>query len=131
MLSPLMSVRMVGRVPGASEMSLVSFFRRTPCTRSNLASPHLDGRLKKPIDKASERVPVSEFMIAPDALSAALSLDPAERDALSARARMHGQAKFSLEAMQRATLQIYDQQLGTRLADTFTAAKMPQVVPSR
>jgi glycosyltransferase involved in cell wall biosynthesis len=49
----------------------------------------------------------------------ALALPPEQRAALGARARRHVAAKFTLGQMQRATLKVYDELLGTHLADRF------------
>jgi glycosyltransferase involved in cell wall biosynthesis len=53
------------------------------------------------------------------AIVAAFSLDPDARTALSARSRQHVEKNFSVDAMQRATLAVYDELLGTCLAQTF------------
>ena len=49
------------------------------------------------------------------AMAEALSLDPDARAALGARARARVLEQFSLEAMRRDTLDVYDRLLGTRL----------------
>jgi glycosyltransferase involved in cell wall biosynthesis len=49
----------------------------------------------------------------------ALTLPPQDRDALGARARRQVAAKFTLSQMQRATLAVYDELLGSSLADRF------------
>jgi glycosyltransferase involved in cell wall biosynthesis len=49
----------------------------------------------------------------------ALALAPEARAALGARARRHTAAKFTLAEMQRATLAVYDELLGTSLAARF------------
>ena len=51
----------------------------------------------------------------------ALTLAPEAYAALGARARRHVSAKFSLREMQRATLAVYDELLGTYLAARFDA----------
>jgi glycosyltransferase involved in cell wall biosynthesis len=51
----------------------------------------------------------------------ALALAPEARVALNARARLHVAAKFTLPEMQRATLAVYDELLGTALAARFEA----------
>jgi glycosyltransferase involved in cell wall biosynthesis len=48
-----------------------------------------------------------------------MRLAPHDRAALGARARAHVTAKFALRAMQQATLAVYDELLGTHLADRF------------
>jgi glycosyltransferase involved in cell wall biosynthesis len=51
----------------------------------------------------------------------ALALSPDDRAALGARARRHVAANFTLGQMQRATLAVYDELLGTHLAPRFAA----------
>jgi glycosyltransferase involved in cell wall biosynthesis len=58
----------------------------------------------------------------------AMQLAPQERAVLGARARAHATAKFSLAEMQRATLAVYDELLGTQLANRFDAHRSPQSV---
>jgi glycosyltransferase involved in cell wall biosynthesis len=55
-----------------------------------------------------------------------LALSPKERTALGARARSHVAATFTLRHMQRATLSVYDELLGTPLADLFDERASPQ-----
>ncbi|HXF53199.1 MAG TPA: glycosyltransferase family 4 protein [Hyphomicrobiaceae bacterium] len=50
-------------------------------------------------------------------LRTALSLSPAERTAMAARARADALRRFAVSAMQRQTLAVYDRLLGTRLAE--------------
>lgn len=49
----------------------------------------------------------------------AVLLAPQDRAALGARSRAHVTAKFTLSRMQHATLAVYDELLGTYLADRF------------
>jgi glycosyltransferase involved in cell wall biosynthesis len=49
----------------------------------------------------------------------ALAMAPLERDAIGARARTHVAGKFMLERMQGSTLAVYDELLGTDLAERF------------
>jgi glycosyltransferase involved in cell wall biosynthesis len=58
-------------------------------------------------------------------VAAALALSPEERAALGARARRHVTVKFTLSQMQRATLAVYDELLGTHLAVRFAAFSSP------
>lgn len=53
------------------------------------------------------------------AMAEALSLDPDARAALGARARARVLEQFSLEAMRRDTLDVYDRLLGTRLRASY------------
>jgi glycosyltransferase involved in cell wall biosynthesis len=52
----------------------------------------------------------------------ALALTPLERDAIGARAQAHVAGKFMLEQMQGSTLAVYDELLGTDLAERFRRA---------
>lgn len=55
-------------------------------------------------------------------ITLALALPPQGRAALAARARRHVAAKFSLARMQRSTLSVYDELLGTQLAARIGAS---------
>jgi glycosyltransferase involved in cell wall biosynthesis len=57
------------------------------------------------------------------ALDEAMALDAAERLDLGRRARRHVAGNFTLAAMKRATLEVYDELLGSRLVDRFDAVK--------
>lgn len=57
-----------------------------------------------------------------EALEEVLQLDPRQRAAIGERARRHVLAGFTLTAMKRATLQVYDRLLQTRLTAGFDAA---------
>jgi glycosyltransferase involved in cell wall biosynthesis len=48
-----------------------------------------------------------------------LNLTPAEREAIGQRARRHVNARFTTAKMQKNTLDVYDQLLGTTLSKTF------------
>jgi glycosyltransferase involved in cell wall biosynthesis len=61
-------------------------------------------------------VPPADSAALATVIGAALALPPAERAALGARARDHVTAQFALEKMQRATLAVYDELLGSGLA---------------
>ncbi len=52
-------------------------------------------------------------------LETGLALSPSVREALGARARAHIAARFTLEAMKLATLDVYDELLGTRLSEAL------------
>ncbi len=56
-----------------------------------------------------------------DAIRAATALSEGDRAALSRRAREHVARHFSIGSMQRATLAVYDELLGTRLAEAFAS----------
>jgi len=69
----------------------------------------------------------------PDALAErigrALSLLPAERAAIGARASAHALTKFELARMQESTLAVYDELLGTDLARRFARARAAAETP--
>jgi glycosyltransferase involved in cell wall biosynthesis len=64
-------------------------------------------------------VPCHDQAAIAERVAGALALSPKERAALGARARRHVAAKFTLSHMQRATLSVYDELLGTNLAARF------------
>ena len=66
-------------------------------------------------------VPCRDPAAIAERVAEALSLSPERRAALGARARRRIAAKFSLHHMQRATLAVYDELLGTNLAARFDA----------
>ncbi|MDX2157358.1 MAG: glycosyltransferase family 4 protein [Hyphomicrobiaceae bacterium] len=71
-------------------------------------------------------VPPGDASALAGAIGAALALSPSERSAMGARARSHIATRFTLSAMRRSTLAVYDQLLGTDLAarwDQFTSGK--------
>jgi glycosyltransferase involved in cell wall biosynthesis len=59
-------------------------------------------------------------------LIAALALGPAERAAMAQRARRHVLAHFTVAAMQRRTLAVYDRLLGTVLERRFEESRAPE-----
>jgi len=61
-------------------------------------------------------VPPGDPAVLAEALGRALALTEQERSALGTRARAHVAANFTLDAMKRATLAVYDELLGTDLA---------------
>jgi glycosyltransferase involved in cell wall biosynthesis len=70
-------------------------------------------------------IPPADPAALAEAISAALALDQAARQALGIRARAHVLEKFTLDAMRRQTLQVYDGVLGTGLAGAFDKALGP------
>jgi glycosyltransferase involved in cell wall biosynthesis len=64
-------------------------------------------------------VPCHDQAAIAERVAGALALSPKERAALGAQARRHVAAKFTLSHMQRATLSVYDELLGTNLAARF------------
>lgn len=82
--------------------------------------------LAEPTVAAAERtgwlVPPGNAEALAAAISAALGLLPDVRAALGMRARAHVLRSFSLQAMQIGTLSVYDELLGTRLAEGFRDA---------
>jgi glycosyltransferase involved in cell wall biosynthesis len=57
-----------------------------------------------------------------DRLAAALALDPGQRAAMGGRARAQALSRFTVAAMQRRTLAVYDRLLGTVLERRFSEA---------
>jgi glycosyltransferase involved in cell wall biosynthesis len=55
-------------------------------------------------------------------LRQALALDASERARIGARARAHVAQNFTLARMQEQTLAVYDELLGTDLAERFRSA---------
>jgi glycosyltransferase involved in cell wall biosynthesis len=66
-------------------------------------------------------VPCRDPAAIAERIAEALALSPEQRAALGARARRRVATKFSLRQMQRATLAVYDELLGTYLAARFDA----------
>jgi glycosyltransferase involved in cell wall biosynthesis len=58
-------------------------------------------------------------------LEEALSIGPAARAAIGARARARGLEHFTVQAMHQRTLAVYDRLLGTRLERSFASAREP------
>ena len=58
-------------------------------------------------------------MAQPACIRQALELKPSERAEIGARARAHVAASFTLKRMQEMTLAVYDELLGTDLAERF------------
>jgi glycosyltransferase involved in cell wall biosynthesis len=63
-------------------------------------------------------VPPSDATPLAEALAAALALTPKARADMGARARAHVAECFSLDVMKQQTLKVYDQLLGTHLAES-------------
>lgn len=113
-------------------------FGRTAIEAQMMGSPVIATRLGAPpetvlaapevpnVARTGWLVPPGELEVLAIAIGEALSLNPADRSALTTRARAHATAGFSLDAMKLATLEVYDGRLGTTLAPAFTAAKMSQ-----
>jgi glycosyltransferase involved in cell wall biosynthesis len=66
-------------------------------------------------------VPPGDARELAEAIESALGLPPADRAALGARARAHVLQSFTLDAMCRATLRVYDGLLGTALEAGYQA----------
>jgi glycosyltransferase involved in cell wall biosynthesis len=64
-------------------------------------------------------VPPRDVQALADRIGQALALAPAARALIGARARGHVAASFTLERMQEQTLAVYDELLGTDLAERF------------
>jgi glycosyltransferase involved in cell wall biosynthesis len=65
-----------------------------------------------------------------DRIALALALSPAEREQIGARAGAHAIAKFALARMQESTLAVYDELLGTDLAERFIHPPAPAEAPA-
>jgi glycosyltransferase involved in cell wall biosynthesis len=70
-------------------------------------------------------VPVADPAALAASVAEALALSPADRAAIGTRARRDVAAKFALRHMQHATLAVYDELLGSDLADRFDKATVP------
>jgi glycosyltransferase involved in cell wall biosynthesis len=68
-------------------------------------------------------VPAADAVGLAECLSEALTLSPQSLAAMSQRAGTHVRKQFALHDMQRATLGVYDQLLGTELAAAFRSSK--------
>ncbi|HUU25909.1 MAG TPA: glycosyl transferase, partial [Methyloceanibacter sp.] len=75
-------------------------------------SPNFTGGVVPPADSAALAT----------AIAKALALSPDEHAALGRRAHGHVDAQFALQKMQRATLTVYDELLGSNLAERFLQA---------
>jgi glycosyltransferase involved in cell wall biosynthesis len=70
-------------------------------------------------------VPAGDAGALAERLAGALALAGTDRAAMGSRARAHVLAHFTVEAMQRRTLAVYDRLLGTALERRFTEASSP------
>lgn len=66
-------------------------------------------------------VPPGDVGALADRIDLALSMSEPERRAMGARARAHVAANFTLDAMRLATLRVYDELIGSRLASAFAS----------
>ncbi len=103
-----------------------------PVIATNIGAPPETVRADPHVPKAA----TTGWLVPPDdperlaaSLAEALALGPAERQALGARAAVHARGTFTVQTMQRQTLQVYDALLGTtaaeRLANGIIAAVKP------
>ncbi len=140
-------VRLVGHVadmPAAFALAAVTViasvepeaFGRTAIEAQRMGSPVIATRIGAPPetvlatpDTAAEHR--TGWLIRPgdpgamaDAIYQALTLSADARASLAIRASMHAGTKFTLDAMRAATLGVYDELLGTDLADRFKAASI-------
>ena len=72
-------------------------------------------------------VPPGDAGALAERLAQALALPAPEREALAGRARAHVVAQFTVEAMQRRTLAVYDRLLGTVLERRFKSSVAGQI----
>lgn len=68
-------------------------------------------------------VPPADSAALAACLSNVLALPARSLEEIGQRARAHARAKFSLQDMQRATLAVYDELLGTKLAKQFCSSE--------
>ena len=68
-------------------------------------------------------VPTADAKALANCLAEALTLSPQELAAIGQRARAHARDQFALHDMQRATLKVYDELLGTDLTAAFCRSK--------
>jgi glycosyltransferase involved in cell wall biosynthesis len=101
-----------------------------PVIATNIGAPP-ETVLAQPIAAQRE---ITGWLVPPDdaealarSLAAVLALAPAERPAMGERARRHVLANFTIEAMQRRTLAVYDRLLGTALVGYFNARALGNV----
>ena len=72
-------------------------------------------------------VPAGDAGALANRLAGALALTGSERTAMGNRARAHVMAHFTVQAMQRRTLAVYDRLLGTSLERRFAEASGPLI----
>lgn len=142
-------VRLVGHVDDmpaaylAADASLVASiepeaFGRTAVESQAMGCPVIATRIGAPPETVlspPEHGPrsMTGWLVAPgdasalaDAIQSALRLDQVARAQLAARARGHAAGSFSLRQMRLKTLRVYDEILGTGLADRYVTAH-PQI----
>ena len=76
-----------------------------------LATPHAPA-----CEATGWLVPPGDARSLADGLAQALTMTPAARGAMGERARRHVTERFALSAMKRATLEVYDELLGSKMA---------------
>ena len=72
-------------------------------------------------------IPPADPVVLAERLEEALALAPGPRAAMGVRARAHVERHFTLAAMKLATLEVYDELLGSGLARRFSAATAGKV----
>ncbi|MDX2259860.1 MAG: glycosyltransferase family 4 protein [Hyphomicrobiaceae bacterium] len=112
-------------------------FGRTAVEAQAMGCPVIATRLGAPPETilAAPAVPreaTTGWLVAPGdatalagAIGEALGLSREARDAMALRARDHAASAFSLDAMRRATLIVYDRLLGTALVSRYRSAAPP------
>lgn len=139
------TVRLVGHVEDiaaafvAARVTVVAStepeaFGRTATEAQAMGCPVIATRIGAPpetvlAEPAVDRDAVTGWLVPPgdaaalaEALDAALALSEKDRAALGERAMANVATRFSLEAMKRSTLSVYDALLRTKLRDAFDAA---------
>jgi glycosyltransferase involved in cell wall biosynthesis len=138
-------VRLVGHVEDIAAAYLAALvtviasiepeaFGRTAIEAAAMGSPVIATALGAPPETvlaqpAVDKEAITGWLVPPgnaaalaDRLAVALALSPPERLAMAGRARAHVLAQFTVEAMQRRTLAVYDRLLGTFLERRFSDA---------
>ena len=97
---------------------------RCPVIATDIGAPRetVIARDDLPSGRTGWLVPPGDASALADSLAAALALGPLERSRMGGNARAHVAARFTVAAMQRATLAVYDDLLATDLARRFSMA---------
>lgn len=90
-----------------------------PVIATDIGAPPETVKIAPDAERSGWLVPPGDAEALARAIATAFALPEAERAALRARARAHVAAAFSVERMQLANMAVYDDLLGTSLAQTF------------
>lgn len=92
-----------------------------PVIATDIGAPPETVKIAPESERTGWLVPPGDAEALARAIATAFALFPGDRLALRARARSHVAASFSVERMQLATMAVYDELLGTSLAQAFKA----------